>query len=243
MSHQQQLDEHVKSLILEALESNPDSEERSKIIKGLLIIVEHLPHAINENNLDEAWCPYYSEALQATERDIIKNLEKFPRYYDFDVKNTPATDIRVCFIRWHNQTLRFDLRDQRYQARNRPRPRSLDEPIGDGESTRGDIIPDTKNPPPMEWASNDDNRRQLQLLWNYLKNDPDHELRNCHSRRYPNCNCWELAKRHLLKEPRETFQQIAKTLEVPMPVVTAHWRRHTSQKLKKIAQRFGFDGE
>lgn len=243
MSHQQQLDEQVKLLITQALELNSDSEERTKIIKGLLVIVEHLPHALTENNLYEVWRPYYDKALKSTERDIIRNLEKFPRYYDFDVKNTPATDIRVCFVRWYNQTLRFDCGDQRHKARNKPRPESLDQPIGDGESTRVDRIADTKNPSPMERASIDDNRHQQQLLQNYLKNDPDHELRSCHSITYPDCNCWELAKRRVLKETPETFQQIAKTLKVPMPVVTAHWRRHTLPSLKIIAQKFGFDGK
>lgn len=243
MSHQQQLDEHVKHLITQALELNPDSEERSKIIKGLLVVVEHLPHARNENNLDEVWRPYYDQALKSTERDIIRNLEKFPRYYNFDVKNTPATDIRACFVRWYNQTLRFDCGAQRYKARNKPKPGSLDEPIGDGESTRVDRIPDTNNPPPMEQSMMDENRRQQQLLRDYLTFDPEGELRNCHSKTYPHCNCWELAKRRVLKEPNETFQKIAEALEVPMPVVTAHWRRHTSPSLKKIAQRFGFDAE
>jgi hypothetical protein len=248
MSYQRDGDVHnidvrVKELIIQALQYNPDNEERSNIIKGLLALIEYLPNSLTENKLDEGLRPYYDEALKVTKRDIIRNLENFIQNYDFDINNAEPVNVRICFVRWYNQILKYDCIDKYRLARNRPKPVNLDQPVGeDGASTMGDRIPDDRNLPPMEQSIFDENEKQQQLLFDYINQDPDNRLRNCCPQRYLLCNCWELCQRRLLKKPPEQWQQIARDLNIPFGTVTSHWDRKCKPLLIEIANQFGFDG-
>jgi hypothetical protein len=152
--------------------------------------------------------------------------------------------VRVCFVRWYNKILKYDCIDKYRQARNKPKPLNLDQPVRkDGMSTIGDIIPDDKHLPPMEQSIADENKGRQQLLFDYIQKDPDNILHDCFPQDYPGCNCWELCQRRLLTQPAEIWRQIAKTLNIPLGTVTAHWHRECKPLLKRIANQFGFDGE
>ena len=65
-------------------------------------------------------------------------------------------------------------------------------------------------------------------------------MRNCCSRKYPICNCWELIKRRILTSPH-TFKQIKKDLDIPLDNITRLWYNKCVPLLAEIAREIGYE--
>ncbi|MBW4596264.1 MAG: cell division protein FtsL [Brasilonema angustatum HA4187-MV1] len=273
MSYQERLDREVQQLIQQALREHSffkkvlflspimlehknhhifvlkallhSLRSQASSITSLISLAEQLPGSLKENNLGRNLCPYYYEALKTTEADIIKNIEKFSQKYEsLDIANATPEVVRIHFIRWYNMILKCDCYDKWRSGKNKPNSVSLNEPLGkDGGTTKGENIGDTNILPPLEQAIFDENKRQKQLLLDYLRQDPDQTLHNCGSKKYPDCNCWEICKRYYLQEPPEKWEEIPKALNVPYGTLTPHWYRKCIPLLRDIAKKFGFDAE
>ena len=66
-------------------------------------------------------------------------------------------------------------------------------------------------------------------------------MRNCCSRKYPICNCWELIKRRVLTSPQTTFKQIQKDLDIPIDRITKLWYKKCVPLLAEIAREIGYE--
>ncbi|MBV6625436.1 MAG: hypothetical protein KI793_21330 [Rivularia sp. (in: Bacteria)] len=249
MGNQEQLDQKVKDLIQQALQYTPDSLERKKRIKALLDLIDYLPEAFSKERLGKfkGMRSYYDDALNTTADDITKNLERYIKNYGFDIVKAEPENIRRCFVKCHKMIIIGDLQDKWKNRNSKYQPKFVnDELFGQHRSiTRGEMIRDTERLSPIEQAIFDDNKHQQKLLWDYVRQDPEEILRNCYSKKYPNCTCWELCKRRFLNEPKgETLKEIAQALGIEsLRTVKSHFDRRCKPLLKEIGKKFGFEGE
>jgi hypothetical protein len=169
---------------------------------------------------------------------MTKNLEKFSERYDIDVDNATPADVCQCFVRWYNLNIKADCIDVR---RNHKKIRffSLDAPTSEGNAkTEGEITPDQNQKPSIDYLEQQERFLQLKA---YLEQDPEQRLRNCCSRKYPICNCWELIKRRVLTSPPHTFKQIKQDLAIPPDNVTRLWYDKCVPLLAEIAGEIGYE--
>lgn len=243
MSRQEQLDELLVQYLQQAIAPDADSEERTKAADSLFYLAEQLPNVLTQERLDAGLRLYYDEALSRTRRSIARNIQNFPVIYNLDINSADTETVRQQFVKWFNLILRRKAIEIWRARKNRPKPVELDSPFGeDGETTRGDVTPDTSKPEPLEATIQEEQRRNLQKAIAYLDSDPDEELLRCASRKYPACNCRAIYRMRR-QEPPKTWQEIAKALGVDYGTVTAHWHKRGKPLIREITQRFGYEPE
>jgi len=69
----------------------------------------------------------------------------------------------------------------------------------------------------------------------YIREDPEGKLRTFYLGGCPECNCQELAKRRLLKEPPDKWKDIAQDLNVSIATAASLWKRKCEPLIKEIA--------
>ncbi|MBW4626068.1 MAG: hypothetical protein KME49_11330 [Brasilonema octagenarum HA4186-MV1] len=77
-------------------------------------------------------------------------------------------------------------------------------------------------------------------LRDYLEQDPQGKLQNCHPDCIDFCNCQELIKRRFLKDPPDKWHEIAKDLNIPSGTVTSHWHRRCKPLIREITKNLGY---
>jgi hypothetical protein len=98
-------DASLCQLIRDALRSPEQAE-------ALAIVIDQLPKI--KNYLGKGWLPYYNQALPTTERDVQRNISRFPQMYRLDMevincKNpSEAALVSECFIKWVVMILKRD---------------------------------------------------------------------------------------------------------------------------------------
>lgn len=232
-----ELDLKVKSLILQAL-AEPEYSQRLRKIQFLLDLIDYLPKSRTKERIDMGLQTYYDDALQMTAEYMTKNLEKFSERYHIDISNATPANVCQCFVRWYNLNIKADCIDVRRKYK-KIRFLNLDAPTSEeNATTKEDITPDPQPEPPIDYVEQQERFLQLKA---YLEKDPEQRLRNCCSRKYPICNCWELIKRRILKSPPQTFKQIKKDLNIPPDNVTRLWYNKCVPLLVEIAQQIGYE--
>lgn len=249
-------DASLCQLIREALHDPKKAE-------ALAFAIDHLPEI--KRYLDKGWQPYYDEALPMTERDVNRNINRFPQMYRLNLESvncqnpSEAANVRRCFIRWVMMILKRDCYDVKRGQKNRPRIVSTSETIGgeDGLTIEETIdSSQTLNPndiPTLEELDNLiaqeellENQRTAALILRLL---PEYmgqlskkmlswleEISNCYPARYPQANCYELVKRRLLRTPPQQWKELANELQIPYGTVTAHWDRKCKPLLTQLEQ-------
>ncbi len=242
MSRQEQLDKLLVQYLQQAIAPDADSEERTKAADSLFYLAEQLPNVLTQERLDAGLRAYYDDALLKTQASIHKTIENFPEKYQLDIHSANAEMVRKKFVNWYNLILKRDCIDL-WRASKKRRTVELDSPFGeDGETTRGDVTPDTSKPEPLEATIQEERQRNLQKAIAYLDSDPNEELLSCASDEYPACNCRAIYRMRR-QEPPKTWQEIADVLGVKRGTVTAHWHRRGKPLIREIAQRFGCETE
>ncbi|HEY9652310.1 MAG TPA: hypothetical protein V6C95_16750, partial [Coleofasciculaceae cyanobacterium] len=75
----------------------------------------------------------------------------------------------------------------------------------------------------------------------YIKQDPEQKLRQCHPKASPNCNCQLLSQRISLKSPPDKFSQLARELNINYQTLVQHWKRSCLPLLQTIAINLGYE--
>lgn len=90
----------------------------------------------------------------------------------------------------------------------------------------------------------EENREQSQeldrKLRDYLEQDPQGKLQNCHPKCIDFCNCQELIKRRFLKDPPDKWHKIAKDFNISYGTVTSHWHRRCEPLIREITKNLGY---
>ncbi len=223
-------------LIQEALHS-PEKAE------ALALAIDHLPEV--KRYLGEGWLPYYKKALPRTEKDVKRNISKFPQIYHLNLEATDfqnlneTANVRKKFISWVVMILKRDCHD--VKRGKPPKDYSMDDIIGKGEGslTIGDMTPDSRVSGIEALLVNELKKigRQIQ---EYIQSDPDCQLCGCHVRNRPDINCQVLLQLRLLSEPRLTLEDIAQKLQAPLQTIKSRLERNCFPLIKNIALELGY---
>ena len=236
-------DASLCKLIREALH-DPEKAE------ALALAIDHLPEV--KRYLGKGWLPYYDEALPMTERDVKRNINRFPQMYRLKLESvncqnpSEAANVRKCFISWVMMILKRDCYDVKRGRDNRPRIVSTSNTIGgeDGTSIENNI-PDPSLPE-IEKILEGERDSLARQMRSYIEEDPDMRLRNCHPRNNANLDCQLLSQKLLLEEPPLNPRQVARELTTPektIPEQTVYdrWRNYCLPLLRTIARELGYE--
>jgi hypothetical protein len=230
-------DQQIRQLLqLICCNPNPTDLVRQKALNRFLILVQRLPGLYRSSHQD------YSQALNLTWEWLSRNIHKLEPYLD-----QPPTLVRQWLVARINGYLKWRIRD--LYAPDDPNLISLDRPIDDGEggqTTLKDLLPNPSCKPlrldllERRIAQLQEMQRQRfgQRVWQWIEQDPDQQLTQCHLRNRPNCNCHILAEQILLHHPPQRIADLARTLNVNNQTLYSHWNRQCLPLLKEIARRF-----
>ncbi len=156
--------------------------------------------------------------------------------------------LKGSLVGWINEKLRLKYKVIELFSPKKHAEVSLDNPINSEEN--GETFLDNLADRTIEGIygiieaeDRSESQRIDRELRDYIENDPEGILQNCHPRSYPKCNCQELFKKRILKTPPEKWDQISKELNVPIGTVTAHWHRKCQPILNQLPEKVGYQGK
>jgi hypothetical protein len=85
-----------------------------------------------------------------------------------------------------------------------------------------------------------ENREIATQIEAWIECDPDRQLETCYPRGRHQCHCQLLSSRVILKDPPDSFTQIALDLNVPYQTLVSHWKRSCLPILQAQAQKLGY---
>lgn len=229
------MDERLRQLIAGVCQHSEGSRERRKAMHRLLIELQRLPGLLKSSH------PDYLQALNQT-------WEWSSRYIcsTFEVR-TPS--IQESLVKWINGYLYWRIKD--LHSPKAAKLISLDKSIGDNEQGTSllEQISDSGLGTPilsgLDCYIEQLQQQKLQRLGleleHYIELDPRGKLQNCYPRTHPSCNCQLLSQRRYLKEPPDTFQDIAQELQMKPAQITNHWYGRCKPLLQKIAEDLGYE--
>ncbi len=238
-------EERLRQLIAAMYQYPDGTREWRKAMSRLIIALQGLPEFKKYSSLD---CPdYFLDALNQTWEWFSRNIRKFePR----------TSSIRTDLVKWLNCYLYWRLKDS-----NSPTTHlSLDEIISDADdggiatwldrvSEQGQLLGTRSNPRVLngleiyiEQQQRQSEQRLVVSLALYIEQDPEGQLRNCHPRKHPECNCQILSQRLLFifKNPPDKLADIARECQINDQTLYTHWRSKGIPLLQSIAIKLGY---
>lgn len=217
------------------------SPKRQRALHNLLLVVQKFPKLKKSNN------PNYLDALSLTWEWFIKNIDKF----EYDPNSLELVEKRLTH--WVNGYLGWRIRDL-YTSDDKYKYDSLDEPIGDDEDNRtlSDTIsnaPNNRNNNTIQNIIDNEQQENTQRIGlkveSYIKNDPEHRLRQCYPTQIPNldpkeCNAQILAKKMFVDEPPKKLKPIAEDMGIKYQSLVSFWKRKGLPLLREIVIELGY---
>jgi len=219
-------------LIKKALHSTEQAEV-------LALMIDQIPEI--KGYLGKNWLPYYEQALPLTMKDVQQNISRFPQKYRLNLEtldyqnNSETARVKQQFISWVVMILKRDCYDIR--RRSTPHIYSLDEIIGEGNSTRGDVFAG-QILSGVDTLLEAEERIIYSRLKKYIETDPHEMLRNCHVRDRPEVNCQALLQLKFLEKSPLTLQEISEKLQVPVQTIENRLKRNCMPLIKHIISEF-----
>lgn len=228
------MDERFRQLIAAACQQPTGSIEHRKAMHRLLIELQRLP------GLQKSSHPDYLQALNQTLEWISRNICK-----DFNPR--PGL-LQESLVKWMNGYLYWRIKD--LHSLKTSNPLSFDIPIGnyeEGIPLIEQLSQTNLQSPTLSGIDAHIERLQRQKIQRlglsierYIQQDSEQRLRNCYPRACPNCNCQLLSQRRYLKDPPDTFFDIAQQLNLPLRQLTNHWYGRCKPLLQEIAKELGY---
>ncbi|BAU10795.1 hypothetical protein LEP3755_12870 [Leptolyngbya sp. NIES-3755] len=230
-----QSDEHLDFLLSRALQHPAASLDRAKAMHRLLLKLQSLPGILRSSH------PDYPFALNSTWIWLHKNIETF------DIRSSwmQNANLETALVNWINSYLRYRIRDLETVKK-------LDHISID----RISASPDQRHlasqlvSPTLEGleATIAQEHQQNQLkayvkMTELLKSDPQGVLKSCHPKANPNCTCYEICQRYLLKPQPDTYAQIAQDLNINYQTLVGHWKRNCLKKLQQMLSPLRYELE
>ena len=247
--HDEQLSEWIATVRQEPEGSLP----WRKAMNQLLLAVQQLPGLARSNH------PDYFEALNDTLMRLSEEIREFV---------PTGSSVENSLVAWINRKLRLKYqvmelhglpRDrssrtraktalEEFKTQARQPPLSLDTPIGqDSSETFAEHLPDQE--PATLWEleaaiaqaqAQQNTLRVGSQLTQYIQQDPEGTLRNCHPSAHPACNCQVLSQRLLLKHPPDKLANLAREFNINYHTLNWHWKNKGIPLLRSIAQNLGY---
>jgi hypothetical protein len=245
-------DEELRLLIEGVQQSVPKTLAWRKAMNRLLAAIQRLPGLARSNH------PNYADVLN----DVLLRLGD-----EIKTFQPQQPSLEKSLTNWINLKLRltYEVRELHAPPRSRAStvaksakadfqrqaqkpPLSLDAPLGeDGHINLGDQLPTSA--PCTLWEL-DESIRQAQeqqkaqrvglQLTQYIHDDPDDLLKQCHPQSYPACHCQMLSQRLLLNHPPDRMAALAREFNINYHTLNWHWKNRGLPLLQAIAQKFGY---
>ena len=212
-------DELLRELILEICSESVDIPQRRKMVDKLFRKLQLSP------KLSKVSHPYYYEAQNETWLWLNKHLHEF---------NPQRSPIQASLITWVKGHLRYRIQDL-YTGKNGKNQNTLPlEALEYSKFYKGCLDGWDAE---IERIEREEKQALARAIANYLNGDPEQELRNCHPRNRPDCNCQIIAQKLLLDESPAKMSTIARQLNIKAPTIRSFWRRTGFLKVQEIARK------
>lgn len=228
------MNEHLKQLIEAVCQHPTGSSQWRRAMHRLLIELQQLPGVLKSSH------PDYLQALNQTWEKISRDICR-----DFEPR-TPS--LQQSLVNWINGYLYWRIKDLHLPETSKAI--SLDTPVetsGEGISLMEQLSETGLKTPSLKGLEGYIERLQQQKIQRlglemerYILHDCESRLQSCYPRTYPNCHCQLLSQRRYLKEPADTFGEIAQELNMPLRHLTNHWYGRCKPLLQEIAKSLGY---
>ena len=248
-------DEQLSQLIAAVRREPKGSLVWRQAMNQLLRIIQQLPGLARSSH------PDYFEALNDTLVRLSDEIQSF---------NPTGTSVANSLTGWINRKLRlkYQVRELHLPPRDRAKstnrtaqaefktqarqpPLSLDRPINlDSGETFGERLSDPN--PATLWELEDaiaqaqkqqETNRIGLALTQYIEQDPERVLRNCHPRSHPDCHSQTLSQRLLLKHPPDKLAKLAREFNINYHTLNWHWKNKSIPLLQSIAKNLGYQSD
>lgn len=233
------MEEQLRALIDELQHYPEKSLERQKALNRLLVIIQQFPDIYKSSHQD------YPEALNKTWEWVCRKICEF--------QPNSSLSIQKSLTQWVNGYLRWRIKD--LYASDSKYTISLDRPFNNNEYSdnykvsmldilgQGKSQSTTLNLLDLKIAQIQKRERQCwgERIQRYIKRDEMDELKNCHLKKNPECNCHLLAIRLLLHQPPHKIADIARQLNSSDQTVYSHWKRKCLPLLRQIGMNLEFN--
>lgn len=223
-------DERLRQLIATVCERPKGSREWHKALNQLLSDIQNLPKLERSNH------PEYPEVVNDTLLLVGEKIQEFQPSSSSSISNSLAA--------WINYKLRHYYRVRELYQNAPTNSISIDHQTSTEVGSR-DLAKSLSDPYPSTiWELEDEIQQWQQQqtiesigknVWQYIEQDPEGKLRNCHPRKCPECNCQLLSQRLLLKNPPDKLADIVREYGVNDQTLRSHWRLKGIPLLQEIA--------
>jgi hypothetical protein len=218
------------------------SAQRAKAMSRLLGIIQHLPGIKLVAHHD------YLLALNQTWEWVSRNIDEFQISTD---------SLEQDLVKWVNGYLYWRIYDIYHPNGDRQEHLSLDISILGGSETYLDFLSDvgfvsvnlnTLNEY-VDSLQREEDRSIASQIEVWIESDPEGLLKNCYPRdavksnvqNRNHCHCQILSYRIIVKDPPDSFTEIAKDLDIPYQTLVAHWKRKCLPILQAQTKIFGYE--
>jgi hypothetical protein len=245
-------DEELRRLVEAVQQSAPKTLAWRRSMNRLLAEIQRLPGLTRSNHSN------YADVLNEVFvklGDEIKTFRPQQQSLEKSLTNWINLKLRLSYevrelhspVRSRAQSGAKTARAEFQQQAQKP-PLSLDAPLGtDGCTSLGDQLPAAAPSTLLELEDSIRQAQQQQMaqriglqLVQYINDDPDGTLRQCHPQAYPACHCQMLSQRLLLKQPPDRMAALAREFDINYHTLNWHWKNRGLPLLQAIAQNFGY---
>jgi hypothetical protein len=210
------------------------SAQRAKAMSRLLGMVRQFPGIRRVNHQD------YLLALNQTWEWMSRNIDEFQASTD---------SLERDLVQWINGYLYWRIRDIYHSTSTGQQLMSLDEEVFDRGETYLDLLSATgaigvnlqtldEQIAVLQQQADREVATQIEA---WIESDPDGQLQNCHPRSRSGCHCQVLSYRMIVRDPPDSFTQIATELNIPYQTLVSRWKRSCLPLLQAQARSFGYD--
>lgn len=225
---------YAKSL-QQCVSTQTEAWSGEKAMHQLLSYVQCLP------GLAKCSHPEYPDVLSATLAMVSTQIQEFqPRSDSFS----------SSLAAWINYRLRHKYRILDLHRHNSSDILPLDRRIPNEEGSRKTFTDLVADPHPStiweieaqieQWQQQEKYVSVGVKMWQYIEQDPEGRLRDCHPRQNPECNCQLLSQRMLLKNPPDKLPALAREFNIPYQTLVSHWKNRGLPLLQAIARELGY---
>ena len=231
------MEEQLQALIDELQHHPEQSLERRKALNRLLITIQKFPGIYKSSHQD------YPEALNKTWEWVCRKICDFQPH---------SSSIQQSLTQWINGYLKWRIKD--LYASDSKYTISLDKSLNNEhtdycKSPMLDILADSKsqsttlNLLDLKIAQIQKSERESwgERVKQHIERDEMNQLKKCHLKKNPQCNCHILAIRLLLYHPPHKIADIARQLNSSNQTVYSHWKRKCLPLLRNISRNLEFN--
>lgn len=209
-------EEHLRQLVAETCRHKINSTQRQQ---GLTLVVRLI---VKSGRLWRENAPYYEDALQQTWLYFCRNLCEAATGDRYDPN-------RSSVITWLNAYLRRRLQDFRIQEQNHLQHISAIQ-VHRMDELSSDAIALLEGPPDIPPI--------LETTRQWVKTDPDGDLRRTHIQGHPEINCQALLLQRL--PPETSWEVLAAEYGLSVSTLSSFYRRQCLPRLRQFGESQGY---